>query len=81
MILVILDIQGKLSQIVQQSEEVLRNSRIVIEGCKTLDIPLIWVEQMPDKLGATHPQIAEVLAGENPITKSFFFGIWRRSIR
>lgn len=41
MILVILDIQGKLSQIVQQSEEVLRNSRIVIEGCKTLDIPLI----------------------------------------
>lgn len=46
MILVILDIQGKLSQIVQQSEEVLRNSRIAIEGCKTLDIPLIWVEQM-----------------------------------
>ena len=72
MILVILDIQGKLSQIVQQSEELLRNSRIVIEGCKTLDIPLIWVEQMPDKLGATHPQIAEVLAGETPITKSSF---------
>ena len=72
MILVILDIQGKLSQIVQQSEEVLRNSCIAIEGCKTLDIPLIWVEQMPDKLGATHPQIAEVLAGETPITKSSF---------
>ena len=27
---------------------------------------------MPDKLGATHPQIAEVLAGETPITKRSF---------
>ena len=70
--LVILDIQGKLSQIVHQSDEVLRNSRIIIQGCKTLEIPIIWVEQMPDKLGATHPSIAEVVEGYTPIQKSCF---------
>ena len=45
--LVILDIQGKLSQIVYQSEEVLRNSTILIEGCKHLELPIVWVEQIP----------------------------------
>ena len=39
--LVILDIQGKLSQIVYQSEEVLRNSTILIEGCKHLELPIV----------------------------------------
>ena len=62
--LVILDIQGKLSQIVYQSEEVLRNSTILIEGCKHLNLPIVWVEQMPDKLGATHPAIAELLSSK-----------------
>lgn len=70
--LVILDIQGKLSQIVYKSEEVLRNSRILIEGCKLLELPIIWVEQMPDKLGATHPAIAEILEGKTSVKKSSF---------
>ena len=70
--LVILDIQGKLSQIVYQSEEVLRNSTILIEGCKHLELPIVWVEQMPDKLGVTHPAIAELLSSKTPVKKSSF---------
>lgn len=70
--LVILDIQGKLSQIVYQSEEVLRNSTILIEGCKHLNLPIVWVEQMPDKLGVTHPAIAELLSSKTPVKKSSF---------
>ena len=70
--LVILDIQGKLSQIVYQSEEVLRNSSILIESCKHLNLPIVWVEQMPDKLGATHPAIAELLSSKTPVKKSSF---------
>ena len=70
--LVILDIQGKLSQIVYQSEEVLRNSTILIEGSKHLNLPIVWVEQMPDKLGATHPAIAELLSCKTPVKKSSF---------
>ncbi|MDO4881427.1 MAG: isochorismatase family protein [Capnocytophaga sp.] len=70
--LVILDIQGKLSEIVYQSEEMLRNAHIAIEGSKILEIPSIWVEQMPDKLGATHPMIAETLEGKTSVKKSSF---------
>lgn len=70
--LVILDIQGKLSQIVYQSEEVLRNSTILIEGCKHLELPIVWVEQMPDKLGVTHPAIAELLSSKTPVKKVAF---------
>ena len=70
--LVIIDIQGKLSQIVHESERVLYNSRIMIEGCRLLGIPIVWLEQLPEKLGATHPSIAEVLTGLSPIAKSCF---------
>ena len=70
--LVIIDIQGRLSQIVHESERVLYNSRIMIEGCRLLGIPIVWLEQLPEKLGATHPSIAEVLTGLSPIAKSCF---------
>ena len=45
--LVVVDIQGKLSQIVYDSDNMLRNSRILIEGCRILDIPIVWLEQLP----------------------------------
>ena len=57
--LVILDIQGKLSQIVYQSEQVLKQSSSLVQGCQLLDIPIVWVEQTPEKLGATSPPIAK----------------------
>jgi len=70
--LVILDIQGKLSQIVYQSEQVLKQSSSLVQGCQLLDIPIVWVEQTPEKLGATSPLIAEHLSGESPIAKATF---------
>ena len=70
--LVVVDIQGKLSQIVYDSDNMLRHSRILIEGCRILDIPIVWLEQLPDKLGDTHPLIAEALNGLSPIAKSSF---------
>lgn len=45
--LVILDIQGKLSQIVYQSEEVLKHSSSLVQGCQLLDIP--------NNMGGTNP--------------------------
>lgn len=70
--LVILDIQGKLSQIVYQSEEVLKHSSSLVQGCQLLDIPIIWVEQTPEKLGATSALIAQHLTGQSPIAKATF---------
>lgn len=70
--LVLLDIQGKLAQIVHDSEAVLRNTSILVQGCKALEVPIVWVEQMPDKLGATHPEVAAVLEWHLPVKKSCF---------
>jgi len=68
--LVIIDIQGKLSQIVHESERVLYNSRIMIEGCRLLGIPIVWLEQLPEKLGVGPPPFP--LATTLGITFVFF---------
>ena len=47
--LVILDFQGKLSQIVYQSETVLSKASALIKGIRHLEIPITWVEQTPEK--------------------------------
>ena len=48
--LIILDIQGKLSQIVYESEKILQNSQALVQGCQKIGIPIIWLEQVPEKL-------------------------------
>ena len=67
--LVILDFQGKLSQIVYQSETVLSKASALIKGIRHLEIPITWVEQTPEKLGQTTPEIAECLSGLSPMAK------------
>ena len=67
--LVILDFQGKLSQIVYQSETVLSKASALIKGIRHLEIPITWVEQTPEKLGQTTPEIAECLSGLFPMAK------------
>ena len=49
--LIILDIQGKLSQIVYESEKILQNSQVLVQGCQKIGIPIIWLEQVPEKIG------------------------------
>lgn len=70
--LVVLDIQGKLSQIVYKSDEMLANSRIMVQGAQALGIPILWVEQTPDKLGATHPSLVALRTDNGAITKKTF---------
>ncbi len=70
-VLVVVDVQGKLAQIAHESESFLRNLKILIKGFNVLGLPIIWTEQLPDKLGATLPEIAEILDGEPIIKKDF----------
>ena len=65
--LVILDFQGKLSQIVYQSETVLSKASALIKGIRHLEIPITWVEQTPEKLGQTTPE--NVLFQPMPLKK------------
>ncbi len=70
--LIVIDVQGKLAQLMFDKEELFGNLKKIIQGAKALSIPIIWLEQLPDKLGRTTPEIAELLEGLSPIEKSSF---------
>ena len=71
-ILVNIDVQDKLAQIMHDREDLVKNMQILISGAKLLEIPIIWMEQLPDKLGPTIPEIQELLLDMEPIVKDVF---------
>ena len=70
--LVVVDVQGKLAQLMYSKEALFANIQILIKSAKILDIPIIWCQQCPDSLGPTVPQIAELLTDNKPIDKANF---------
>ena len=71
-VLVIIDVQGKLAQIMHDRDTLFKNLHILVSGVKLLNIPIIWMEQVPDKLGSTIPEIKDVLIDQKPIIKDVF---------
>jgi len=70
-LLVFIDVQGKLSELVDGSEALFINLRRLLQGMKALDVPVLVTEQIPEKLGPTREEFQEFIS-ENPITKSSF---------
>lgn len=71
-VLVLIDIQGKLAQIVDESDFVVNNIATVVQGAKLLELPILWLEQYPKGLGPTDERIAKHLTDEKPIEKITF---------
>ncbi|ETI58665.1 hydrolase [Marinomonas profundimaris] len=70
--LVVIDVQGKLSTVVHDSERFVANLVTLIKAAKLLDMPIFWLEQNPEKLGKTVPELQEVLGSVTPISKFSF---------
>lgn len=70
--LVVVDVQGKLAQLMHNKDALFKNVRILIQAAKILNIPILWCQQCPAALGPTVSEIAELLAGNKPIDKSAF---------
>lgn len=70
--LVIIDVQQKLFEHIHNKELLRENIARIIKGVRLLELPILWCEQMPEKLGATIPPLAELLDGNEPIIKSSF---------
>ena len=70
--LIVVDVQGKLAQLMHAREALFKNIQILIHSAKILNIPILWCQQCPAALGATAPEIAELLDGNEPIDKSAF---------
>lgn len=70
--LVVVDVQGKLARLMHDKDTLFKNIQILIKAAKILDIPILWCRQVPDALGATVPEIAELLTDSRPIDKASF---------
>jgi nicotinamidase-related amidase len=70
--LIVVDVQGSLARIVQHSELFIDNTRKLIQCCKTLSVPVIWLEQNPKGLGATVPELSELM-GESIVNEKYHF--------
>jgi len=70
--LIVVDIQGKLARLMHESEAMIGQARRMIQAARLLELPIVWAEQLPDKLGPTVPEIAECLDGLEPHSKSSF---------
>jgi nicotinamidase-related amidase len=70
--LAVIDVQGKLAQLVVDKEALFKNIRILIRAAQILHIPVLWCQQVPEALGPTVPEIAELLTGSEPIDKATF---------
>lgn len=72
--LIVVDIQGKLARLVDESDTLIANCHALIRGAKALELPVIVLEQNPEKLGATVEELNDVLNDISPITKFSFNG-------
>ncbi|MBF0203476.1 MAG: hydrolase, partial [Desulfamplus sp.] len=75
-VLVIIDVQGKLAQLMYKKEELFESLQTLIKGISILEVPVIWVEQLPEKIGPTIPEVAnlmeELMPDVKPIPKKSF---------
>jgi nicotinamidase-related amidase len=71
-ILIIIDIQGNLAQAMHEKENLFANNVKLIQGFKAFNLPIIFTEQIPQKLGLTIPLISKELSGIVPIAKETF---------
>ncbi len=70
--LLVVDVQGKLAQLMHEKEDFFGNLKKMIRGARILAVPILWMEQIPEKLGRTTPEIAELLTGLTPMPKVSF---------
>ncbi len=70
--LLLVDIQGNLAHSMHEKAFLFENVQKLIKGIQVLGIPILWVEQNPQGLGPTIPEIADILSNIQPISKMSF---------
>lgn len=73
---VLIDVQGKLATLMENSERTISKIEQLIKGANILTLPVLWLEQYPKGLGPTVPSIAAELTHTKPIEK-ITYSAWR----
>jgi nicotinamidase-related amidase len=72
-VLVVVDVQGKLAGFMYDHEFLFANIERLIKIAQIMEIPILWTEQAPEKIGATVEPIAQLLSPRlKPIPKRSF---------
>lgn len=72
---VIVDIQERLLPVMQDGARVLRNTGILLQAARALDLPCVVTEQYPKGLGGTMPEI-RAAAGDVTVVEKMHFSAW-----
>lgn len=59
-VFLVIDIQERLARVMEDKVKVVKNTSILLESSKILDIPVIITEQYPKGLGSTLDEIKEI---------------------
>lgn len=70
--LIVVDVQGKLARLVHDSDTLISNCAKLIQGATALKLPILLLEQNPDKLGGTVAELKAHLDNVPAITKCTF---------
>ena len=77
-LLIVIDVQGNLARVVAESDSAVRAVAQLVQGASLLDIPVLLTAQVPEKIGHTIPEIAELLPGQTDLPR-VHFSIWQDS--
>jgi nicotinamidase-related amidase len=71
-VLIVIDIQEKLSRVIYQRENLISNLQKLIKGIQVLEVPIIITEQYPQGLGPTIQEVASLTTDIPPLPKTSF---------
>lgn len=71
-ILVLIDVQNKLAELMHEKQTLFNNLQILVKGMQILDVPIIWLEQNPLRMGRTIDSLRDLLSSQEPIPKMSF---------
>ncbi len=71
-VLVLVDVQGKLAELMVDREQLYDSLQKMVRGAQVLGLPIIWLEQNPAGLGPTIPELSTLLTDLEPIPKFSF---------
>jgi nicotinamidase-related amidase len=70
--LVVIDVQGKLAQLMHDRHSLFDNLCRAVQGAQILDVPIVVTEQYPEGLGPTISQVTELLPDFEAVSKTSF---------
>ena len=71
-VLVVVDIQEKLTRVMSDKEALVENAVKLVRGANVLGVPVICTEQNPKGLGPTIPELRDLMSDVTPVSKFSF---------